>query len=211
MKKFLVLLLAVMTVLCIVACDKDDDADLSTTYPDNAKLVGTWEGDLDFTAFMESYMADYLGGDYFDFTPAAIRLVYTFNGTKMTIEADQKASASAIESLVNDLCDGMNAYAAALGQDLGMTADELYDYCEELVVESFVESFTAESSYYAVDGDKIYNVADEDDLADEVAEGKNYFEFTLNGDVLTIVDIVDGGQGSADVMLGALPLTLNKQ
>lgn len=182
----------------------------TATNPDNS-LVGSWKGSFAIGDMLESVYNE-MFGDYFDFDDITLDIVYTFTEDTLTISADEDSVEAMVEPLVEGLYNGLKAYAAAEGEDLGMTDEELYDYCEEnLDVDSLVESFQAETGYYAVVDGKLYSGEDAEELEDEIAEGENYEVIEVSGNVLTVTDMVEDGESINDYYPDLLPLTLNKQ
>lgn len=243
MKKLLALLLAMVMILALFAgCsgsdDKDDDKDdkddkktsqqsgekedekeAEANIPDQEKLIGTWEGELDMTeAIMQQVGAGAEGLEIEDFSVTA---VFTFkeDGT-YTMAFDEDSVEDAFDGLVEDLSvfmeDMMKEQAEAAGMTLeqlmeaaGMTMDDLVDMVvqsleEEDLVDTLVEESKTEGKYEAKDG-KLYTTDDPDEDIDEDV----YDTYTLEGDVLTLTATY-GSDADENLIKSVYPVVLKK-
>lgn len=209
MKKTIAFLLAMMMLTGLLAgCGGDDP------------IVGTWEASMDIAdqmnqQFVAAGMGDYIKLDSF---AMVLRFTFTKEGTYSCV-ADADALAKAVESMKTAVKDGLTAFAqdavdqakeAGMGEltvddvfaAAGMTLDEMMEQISsEDEIKEMAEEMTAEGNYKTGDG-KLYI----SDSLEHVPDDNMYHNYTIEGDTLTIVDIVGGDESDAAMY----PMTLKK-
>lgn len=206
MKKTVALLMAMVMLTGLLAGCGGDNA-----------LVGTWETSIEMADQMNQQFTAAGLGDYIKLDSFAVVVRFTFNedGTYSSA-ADVDALDAPMEAMKTTIKDGLIAYAedmiASEGLE-GVTADDVFaaagtsldEMMEEMFMEDEIKAAaseqTAEGNYKTGDG-KLYL----SDGLDHAIDESMYHNYTIEGDTLTIVDIVGGDDSDAAMY----PMTLNK-
>ena len=206
MKKTIALLLAmVMLTGLLVGCGGDD------------AIVGTWEASMEMADQMNQQFTAAGLGDYIKLDSFAVVVRFTFDkdGTYSSA-ADVDALTAPMEAMKTTIRDGLIAYAedviAAEGLE-DVTAEDVFaaagtsldEMMEEIFMEDEIKDAaseqTAEGNYKTKDG-KLYLSGGLGHAPDD----NMYHNYTIEGDTLTIVDIVGGDESDAAMY----PMTLKK-
>lgn len=179
-------------------------------------IVGTWEISLEMADQMNEAFASSGLGDYIKLDSFVIVVDYTFHadGT-YSCAADEAALQASMEGVKKAVRAGLTAYAedmaAQYGQ--GLTADDVFaaagttldEMMEQMFTEDMVgqmvESLAGEGNYKTGDG-RLYLSAGLNYIPDE----KVYHNYTIEGDTLTLLDLVGGGDEVTDMF----PMELKK-
>lgn len=206
MKKTVALLMALVMLTGLLAGCGGDNA-----------LVGTWEASIEMVDQMNQQFTAAGLGDYIKLDSFAVVVRFTFNedGTYSSA-ADVDALDAPMEAMKTTIRDGLIAYAedmiASEGLE-GVTADDVFaaagtsldEMMEEMFMEDEIKAAaseqTAEGNYKTGDG-KLYL----SDGLDHAIDESMYHNYTIEGDTLTIVDIVGGDDSDAAMY----PMTLKK-
>lgn len=207
MKKTLALVLTMVLLAGLLAgCGGGDNA-----------IVGTWKASMEMADQMNEAFAATGMGDYVKLSSFAIVVDYTFNsdGT-YSCAADEAALSTTMESAKAEIKEGLVAFAEDMatqsGQE-GLTADDVFEAAgttldemleqmfTEDTVDQMVEELAAEGNYKTGDG-KLYL----SDAPDHLPDDEMYHNYTIEGDTLTLLDAVGGG----DELSGMFPMELKK-
>lgn len=197
MKKVIAIALALMmTVVLMTGC----------SLMEQAKLVGTWEAEVDLSEAISQEILGEVGdlGEYF--TVADFKVTYIMelkSDSTYTTTLDEASVATAFDALMEDLMDGMVEFLEAEIENSGldMTVEEMLTASgssldtlkeelkasleEEDVVEELIEETSEEGRFKVADG-KLYMSAGLEYNVDENV----YDTYTLDGDKLTLVEHV---------------------
>lgn len=207
MKKFLSVMLVLVMILSMVACGgtKKDP------------LVGTWKGTLDMSGFLKDTLAAEGMTVTTDISGLGFDIILTFgeDGT-VTMSVDEASVAAMATKMVDVMLELTVESFKQAGVDLsalGLDEESLRAELEkEINVEELVGSFdvTSESGYYLYKDGKIYGGDTKEELAD-VTNSEDYMVVELNGNQLTINDIVSDGEKGSEEMAAVFPIVLTKQ
>lgn len=206
MKKTIALLLAMVMLTGLLAGCGGDNA-----------IVGTWEVKLELVEQMQKEIDELGMGDYLSLDSYSAVLRFTFNddGT-YSYEADRGSLEQSLEGMKQALRDGLIAYADEMIAEQGLegvTAEEVYEATgtslDELIDQAYteedldgvVEDLSAEGNYKTKDG-KLYL----SDGLDHIPDDEIYYNYTIEGDTLTLVD----GVGEDEEFSGMFPMILKK-
>lgn len=208
MKKTLALVLTMVLLTGLLAgCGGGGDS----------AIVGTWKASMEMAGQMNELFESSGMGDYLKLNSFAVVVDYTFNadGT-YSCAADEEALSATLESAKAEIKDGLIAFAedtaAQSGQEgltaddvfaaAGTTLDEMLDqmFTEE-TIKQMVEELAAEGNYKTGDG-KLYL----SDGLDHQPDEEMYHNYTIEGDTLTLLDAVGGGEELTDMF----PMELKK-
>ena len=212
MKKLISLLLVAAMICCVMAgCGGSKEAQA---------LVGTWKADVDTTELMTETM----GADMAEFVTledVVFTMVFKFNsdGT-YSVTLDEASVQVALEGVLQAVKDGtvamLEAQIAEYGMDMsvedmlaasGTDLDTVFAQMEEqmnlpaLAAQTIAEA-SHEGKYDAKEG-KLFLSAGLDYLPDPEC----YEVYTLEGNVLTLLEYVGDDDGNFD---GLYPLIFNK-
>lgn len=183
----------------------------------DSAIVGTWEVKLELVEQMQQQI-DALGmGDYLNLDSYTAVLRFTFNddGT-YSYEADRDSLEQSLEGMKQALRDGLIAYAETMLAEEGLedvTAEEVYEATgtslDDLIAQAYtqddldgmVEDLSAEGNYKTKDG-KLYL----SDGLDHSPDDEMYYNYTIEGDTLTLLD----GVGEEEEFAGMFPMELKK-
>ncbi len=201
MKKLLAILLAVVMVLGLAACDKGSD--------DEPTIVGTWKGSVDLgTALKIAAQKDI-------YVPLWLDIMYTFDadGTySLTVDKDS------VETMLDDLVDVMIEVMYDPDMDLeaavaaeGMTMEEFRKQFMDSMgmdVDQVTTNLSTKGFYKYEDG-KLYSTKDKESL-----DAGDYIEInyiTLTAETMTITDAEQGGEKLSELVPDMLPIVCTKQ
>lgn len=167
------------------------------------KLLGTWETTVDMTEMMNEQMAlEEEMADYFEFSSFSIKASITFNeDDTYSISVDKASVESALETMKSDMETGLTKYFEAMLDEAGMTdlsVDDLLGSMntsmEAMLDELFNEAMEQEELFSELEQEGKFKAAEgklylSDSLEYEVDE-KEYENYTLEGDTLTLVSCV---------------------
>lgn len=190
--KILSVLLAVMMLVCLVACDKDEDGGKK-----GDSIVGKWEGKLSDKAIEEMLGAEDLDID----TKLTICFEFDEDGEgKMGFDEDN------FKDFVEEFAE---LSLEMMAEEMGMTADDMLSAMDmtkneyiDLVFEEMDSTELEIEFTYEIDGDEM-TLTNEDDE-------ESVITFELDGDELKMTDIEEEG-ASEDLIAAMFPLTLERK
>ena len=201
MKKLFAVLLAVVMVLGLAACNSSGEP----------TIVGTWKGSMDIGAVMAA--ANQMEFD----EPLELDITFTYNadGTySARVDEDSfEAFAETMVDLMIELSISMSGnpdydLEAELAKE-GMTMEEFREQIKTSMNIDQMREETGENGFYKYEEGKIYTAEDKDDL-----EAGNYIEIThvtLTSSKMTVTDIEQDGEKLSEVMPDMFPIVLTKQ
>lgn len=185
---------------------------------DEAKLEGTWATTLELAdqfnkEFEAGGMGDYIQVDSF---PLVMKIQFKSDGTYAAM-ADEEALNDTMEGLRGTIRDGLSDYAQSLieGEGWDASVEEVFEamgtsldglveeFFQEVDVSSMVADTAMEGNFKARGG-KLHL----SDGLDHLVDPKMYDVYELEGDTLTLLESVGGGE--TDQFAGLYPLTLKK-
>lgn len=206
MKKTFSLLLALVMLTGLLAGCGGDKA-----------IVASWDAKMEMVDQMQAEIDDLGLTDYVKLDSYAVVVRFTFkdDGT-YSYAADMEALKQTMEGLKTAMKDGLIAYAeemiaeqglegytaedvfAASGTSLDELMDEAYTDAD---LEDMVADLTAEGNYKTKDG-KLYL----SDALDHIPDDASYYEYTIEGDTLTLLSAV----GEDEEFIDMFPLEMKK-
>ena len=212
MKKLIAfVLICILTVSCFAGCGSEKD-----------KLIGTWKGTMDLTEAITASMdlADMEGHFPINNFQIAVTLTFAEDGT-YTLQADPASVEAATAQLLEDMKEGLvsllQEQITLLGlsdmtveQLLAMSGKTMDDLIEESKQELAEQNIPKEISamverkgQFLTEDGKLYTSAS----AETTPAAGTYEVFTIEGDVLTLVELV-GGDPSVPTV--PYPMTFKK-
>lgn len=200
MKKLLAILLAVVMVLGLAACNSSGE----TT------IVGTWKGEMDVGAVLAALIQQ----DVDQKIPCKMIFEFSPEG-KLTTKMDEESAKKAVDAMVDVMIDMIRDLYAEEGGDLdaelaaeGMSVEDLKNqYREEMDLDDMLGD-ASEDSYYKFENGKIYVADEKEDL--EEGDYDTCYIATLSGNKLTITDIETDGELASEALPGVFPLVFKK-
>ena len=201
MKKLFAILLAVVMVLGLAACNSSGE----TT------IVGTWKGTMDLAAAMAA-----AAQMEFD-EPLKMDVTFTYNadGTySAKIDKDSfEAFAETMVDLMIELSISMSGnpdldLEAELAKE-GMTMAEFREQLKTSMNIDQLREEAEENGFYKYENGKIYTAEDKEDL-----EAGDYIEITyvtLTSSKMTVTDIEQDGEKMSEAMPDMFPMVFTKQ
>lgn len=201
MKKLFAILLAVVMVLGLAACNSSGE----TT------IVGTWKGTMDLAAAMAA-----AAQMEFD-EPLKMDVTFTYNadGTySAKIDKDSfEAFAETMVDLMIELSISMSGnpdldLEAELAKE-GMTMAEFREQLKTSMNIDQLREEAEENGFYKYENGKIYTAEDKEDL-----EAGDYIEITyvtLSSNKMTVTDIEQDGEKMSEAMPDMFPMVFTKQ
>lgn len=190
------------------------------------KLVGTWKGTMDLSDAIAAALDAEDMGDTFQIGEFKVDAVLTFtkDGT-YSLKLDEASLEAAFAGLIDDMKEGviklLEDQIAALGMEMtveqllalsGQNLDDLMQeveaqLAEDKVVENIAAEAAREGNFRAEDG-KLYTSASLEHTIDPAT----YERYTLQGDVLTLVELVGGDLSAEDegLLTAVYPLVFKK-
>ena len=170
--------------------------DIAITAASRESLLGSWEGSIDITTYLNEQMATAGLGDYFVFSDMTMSVVMTFTEEgETTLAIDKDSVNDLMDSLLEQMKGGMNTMLQDLldSYQIDMTVDEylqasgttldelLEDSMDTAMSDDLFEELEQEGYYSIEDG--LLFIADEKDekMADDEAN-----PYTIEDGVLTI-------------------------
>ena len=170
--------------------------DIAITAASRESLLGSWEGSIDITTYLNEQMATAGLGDYFVFSDMTMSVVMTFTEEgETTLAVDKDSVNDLMDSLLEQMKGGMNTMLQDLldSYQIDMTVDEylqasgttldelLEDSMDTAMSDDLFEELEQEGYYSIEDG--LLFIADEKDekMADDEAN-----PYTIEDGVLTI-------------------------
>lgn len=217
MKKLIAFtLVLVLTVSCLAGCSGSE----------KDKIIGTWKGTMDLSDAIAAALDAEDMGDTFqidDFKVEAV-LVFAEDGT-YSLKLDDASLAAAFDGLMDDMEDGMvkmlEEQITTLGMEMtveellamsGLDLDALMQQMkesldEQKVVENIAEEAAREGNFRVEDG-KLYTSASLEHAVDPAT----YERYTLEGNTLTLLELVDDEASDEDAALltAMYPLVFQK-
>lgn len=200
MKKLLAILLAVVMVLGLAACNSSGE----TT------IVGIWKGEMDVGAVLAALIQQ----DVDQKIPCKMIFEFSPEG-KLTTKMDEESAKKAVDAMVDVMIDMIRDMYAEEGGDLdaelaaeGMSVEDLKNqYREEMDLDDMLGD-ASEDSYYKFENGKIYVADEKEDL--EEGDYDTCYIATLSGNKLTITDIETDGELASEALPGVFPLVFKK-
>lgn len=200
MKKLLAILLAVVMVLGLAACNSSGE----TT------IVGIWKGEMDVGAVLAALIQQ----DVDQKIPCKMIFEFSPEG-KLTTKMDEESAKKAVDAMVDVMIDMIRDMYAEEGGDLdaelaaeGMSVEDLKNqYREEMDLDDLLGD-ASEDSYYKFENGKIYVADEKEDL--EEGDYDTCYIATLSGNKLTITDIETDGELASEALPGVFPLVFKK-
>lgn len=200
MKKLLAILLAVVMVLGLAACNSSGE----TT------IVGIWKGEMDVGAVLAALIQQ----DVDQKIPCKMIFEFSPEG-KLTTKMDEESAKKAVDAMVDVMIDMIRDLYAEEGGDLdaelaaeGMSVEDLKNqYREEMDLDDMLGD-ASEDSYYKFENGKIYVADEKEDL--EEGDYDTCYIATLSGNKLTITDIETDGELASEALPGVFPLVFKK-
>lgn len=201
MKKLFAILLAVVMVLGLAACNSSGE----TT------IVGTWKGTMDLAAAMAA-----AAQMEFD-EPLKMDVTFTYNadGTySAKIDKDSfEAFAETMVDLMIELSISMSGnpdldLEAELAKE-GMTMAEFREQLKTSMNIDQLREEAEENGFYKYENGKIYTAEDKEDL-----KAGDYIEITyvtLSSNKMTVTDIEQDGEKMSEAMPDMFPMVFTKQ
>jgi phage baseplate assembly protein gpV len=170
--------------------------DIAITAASRESLLGSWEGSIDITTYLNEQMATAGLGDYYVFSDMTMSVVMTFTEEgETTLAIDKDSVNDLMDSLLEQMKGGMNTMLQDLldSYQIDMTVDEylqasgttldelLEDSMDTAMSDDLFEELEQEGYYSIEDG--LLFIADEKDekMADDEAN-----PYTIEDGVLTI-------------------------
>lgn len=149
-------------------------------------IVNTWEYKFD----MSSVFSTLLGEGMEIEEELLIPLLITFedDGTGTTTIDTDNVNSDDLEAFMSAMVEAMaEAMMAEMG-DLGMSEDDIKEYCEsmlgEMDTDELLDSMAEETEFtYEIDEDKLFIAADGEEIDEDV-----YLEFEISGNKLKITE-----------------------
>lgn len=200
MKKLLAILLAVVMVLGLAACNSSGE----TT------IVGTWKGEMDMGAVLGALIQQEVDEEI------TLKMIFEFSPEgKLTTKMDEESAKKAVDAMVDVMIDMIRDMYAEEGGDLdaelaaeGMSVEDLKNqYREEMDLDDMFGD-VSEEAYYKFENGKIYVADEKEDL--EEGDYDTCYIATLSGNKLTITDIETDGELASEALPGVFPLVFKK-
>lgn len=196
MKKIIALLLAFILILPLFACESSN------------KIVGSWEGSMDMTSYIESMMNTILNMDV-EAETVALDMTFTFSKDGFfTCNIDQESAAQVLDALLRTMAKNLPI--------AGLTEDDVYMMLEEQlnvddIIGSIVDSFV--DCFYVYEDGCIYTGFDKDALEhDPVANSVMTWQVSVKRKTMTILQITQpDGTSLAETIPGILPMEFSKK
>ena len=247
MNKLLALLLALIMVFCLAACgtgnendndnkddknnssvDNNDSKDDEDNESDAEKILGEWSCRVDASEMAKNSIEAQFGDD-FQGPDISFYLILTFNFDDGELVWKGKLDEDSWSDYMNALVDILVDYTYEMGeeqgmsreevedkvkQESGMTVEEYFAHLAEQSIEMSADANFEMSLGYELDEDKglIYIGADEDELESK----KEAMVYKFSGSKLSITGIISDGEeigDSIDLACGSikLPWTFEKK
>lgn len=200
MKKTVAVIMAVLMMISAVALTGCKGAEKG--------IVGKWQAEIDMSAMIDGLLSE--SGVTFDtsFAKLTLEIEYKADGT-----AENSVTTESLESFVNGYIDAM----IKMLEDMGMSYEDAFgDITEEEARKAAIEEFSkqmpeGDTGYYKLDGNKLYDGKDKEDLEENIKDG-NYTEIKLEGNTMTYIsingDIADST--AMEMMKDLLPVTFTR-
>ena len=204
MKKWIALLLALVMMLSLVACEAVNKFTWEV-----APFVGEWTGDVDMTMLVDALMTEMTGLDMvFEDLILNIRFVFHEDGSCEQILAEEDAAAF-MDKFIDGYANSLIA-AGAVGTKEEIRAAIESELDMDALIEDLMSSF--DSNYYLYKDHRIYLSSEKNVLtADYEKNAECIWVIELDGSTMTVQDMIDlNGVSVKDENLGLVPIVLNK-
>lgn len=212
-KKLAAVLLALVLVVSLCACDNSPEK----------KLYGTWTYEMDLASLIDQAMEEELGESIAVDAELKLPMVFTFNKDKtFTLEVSKEDLKSGFGTYLEALKDAVVEMMYQQAEEMGLSRENfdqafaatyestVEEYCDELmdslVDDSLFEDMTTNwAGTYRVRDDRLYVADTEEELSEDV-----YLTYTLEADTLSIC-AVEGSALELDDLGTEFPMDFVRQ